>query len=339
MKPVPTLEDVARLAGVSTATVSRVLNGSDAVRNSTRDSVQAAVTQLGYMPHFGGRALASNRTQTVGAVIPTMENAIFALGIQAMQDELASHGVTLLVATSHYDAVREAEQIRVLLSRGVDGLVLIGEDRPDEIYSFLEARGTPFVLVWSHRDACPHCCVGFDNIGAAQAMTGHVLSLGHRQVAMIAGITAQNDRARQRAQGVRQALAAYGLRLEPPYYVETPYSLDASASAAQRLMNSTNPPTAIVCGNDVLAAGAIIGARASGAAVPDDVSIVGFDDIELAVVTSPALTTVHVPHRRMGRAAANELLAMIDSENVGGGVKFSTEIVERESLTGPPQRA
>ena len=127
----PTLEDVARRAGVSTATVSRCLNEPDRVRPATRARVDAAVNELGYTPHFGGRMLASNRTNTIGAVIPTMENAIFAAGVQALQDELARRGITLLVATSHYDMQREAEQIRVLLGRGVDGLVLIGEDRPE----------------------------------------------------------------------------------------------------------------------------------------------------------------------------------------------------------------
>jgi LacI family transcriptional regulator len=142
----PTLHDVARRAGVSTATVSRCLNLPDCVRPQTRARVKAAVAELGYTPHFGGRALVSNRTNTVGAVIPTMENAIFARGLQAMQDEFSAGGVTLLVATSYYDAEREAEQIRALLARGVDGLVLIGKARPDSTYQMLQARNIPFLL-------------------------------------------------------------------------------------------------------------------------------------------------------------------------------------------------
>jgi LacI family transcriptional regulator len=332
----PTLNDVARRAGVSTATVSRCLNAPDRVRPETRGRVEAAVAELGYTPHFGGRMLASNRTDTIGAVIPTMENAIFALGIQALQDELAMRGVTLLVATSHYDMQRETEQMRVLLGRGVDGLILIGEDRPQESYEFLRKRGTPFVLVWSHRSGCPYPCVGFDNHAAARRMAERVLSFGHRRIAMIAGLTAHNDRARERVHGVREALSAHGLTLEAPYYVETGYSLEASSEAARQLMGLYPPPTAIICGNDVQAVGAILGVRKDGCAVPHDVSVVGFDDIELAIVVDPALTTVHVPHRRMGRAAAENLLRMINSSDAGSSIEFTTEIVERESLAEPP---
>jgi LacI family transcriptional regulator len=294
------------------------------------------VEELSYTPNFAGRALASNRTNTIGAVIPTMENAIFALGLQALQDELSASGVTLLVATSHYDPQREAGQIRALLGRGVDGLVLIGEARPEDTYRLLRERGVPFVLVWSHRTDCPHRCVGFDNRAAARHMAERVLGLGHRRVAMIAGVTAWNDRANERVEGVREALAVRGLVLEPPYLMETAYALEASAEAAKRLLALSPRPTAIICGNDVLAAGAIRGAHETELAIPRDVSIVGFDDIELASVVEPALTTVRVPHRRMGRAAAQLLLRMVGSDDPGESIVFETGIVERASLVAPP---
>lgn len=332
----PTLDDVARRAGVSTATVSRCLNLPDQVREETRARVEAAVAELGYTPHFGGRALASNRTNTIGAVIPTMENAIFALGLQALQDELSASGVTLLVATSHYDVERESEQIRAMLGRGVDGLVLIGEAHPEETYRLLQARHIPFVLVWSHRSNCPYPCVGFDNRAAARRMTERVLELGHHQIAMIAGMTAWNDRASERVEGVREALRGRGLALQPSHFVESEYSLDASAGAAQHLMALSPRPTAIVCGNDVQAAGAILGIRRAGISVPGEVSVVGFDDIDLASAVEPAITTVRVPHRRMGRAAARLLLRMIGSVDVTESVEFDTEIVERASLAAPP---
>ena len=201
------------MAGVSTATVSRVLNEPERVSAKTRSRVEAAVAHFDYTPHFGGRALASNRTNTVGAVIPTMENAIFARGLQALQEALAEDGVTLVVATSNYDPEREAQQIRALLGRGVDGLVLIGEARDPALYETLERRSVPFVLVWSWRRDCPWPCVGFDNRAAARAMAQKVLDLGHRRIAMIAGVTHGNDRAAARVDGVRDALAARGLRI------------------------------------------------------------------------------------------------------------------------------
>ncbi|HSF95434.1 MAG TPA: LacI family DNA-binding transcriptional regulator [Thermohalobaculum sp.] len=335
----PTLDDVARHAGVSTATVSRCLNAPDRVRPETRARVEQVVAELGYTPNLSARALASNRTNTVGAVIPTMESAIFALGLQALQDELSARGVTLLVATSHYDPEREADQVRTLLARGVDGVVLIGEARPPATYKLLEDRGTPFVLVWSYRGDCPYPCVGFDNRAAARSMAEQVLDRGHRRIGMIAGITAGNDRASDRVAGVREALHGRGLELEEPYLAETAYSVEASAAIAQTLLSLSPRPTAIICGNDVQAAGAIRGARALGLETPRDLSVVGFDDIELASATTPEITTVRVPHRRMGRAAAQLLLRMVGSDQPGERIEFETAVVERASLAAPPADA
>ncbi|MEM9147617.1 MAG: LacI family DNA-binding transcriptional regulator [Pseudomonadota bacterium] len=336
MRPLPTLEDVARLAGVSTATVSRSLNEPDRVRAETRGRVEQAVAHLGYTPHFGGRALASNRTNTVGAVIPTMENAIFARALQALQEALAEAGVTLLVATSNYDPVREAEQVRALLGRGVDGLALIGEARDSEVYDLLERRGVPFVLMWSWRETCPWCCVGFDNRSAMEAITRRVIEAGHRRIAMIAGITECNDRATARICGFRDALAATELALPEAWLIEAPYTMDAGAEAAERLLADDPRPTAILCGNDVLGAGAMRAIVNRGLSAPQDVSVTGFDDIELSRAVMPGLTTVHVPHRRMGQRAAQLLLRLCLGEALLERVAFQTEVMERPSLGPPP---
>lgn len=336
MKPLPTIEDVARRSGVSTATVSRVLNTPERVRAETRDKVEAAVAELGYTPHFGGRALASNRTNTFGAVIPTMENAIFARGLQALQEALAEAGATLLVATSGYDPEKEAQQVRALLGRGVDGLVLIGESHGSDVYAMLERRGMPFVLVWTWRADCPHTCVGFDNRAAAREIAEAVLREGHREIAMISGISRGNDRAEGRILGVRDALAAQGLELRPERLIETKYSLEAGREAARTLLAASPRPSAILCGNDVLAVGALVAAQAAGLSVPRDLSITGFDNIDLSAVVSPPLTTVNVPHRRMGKTAAEILLRAARGDTADGRVAFRTEIVRRDSLGPAP---
>ncbi|MEM9428287.1 MAG: LacI family DNA-binding transcriptional regulator [Pseudomonadota bacterium] len=338
MKSQPTLEDVARLAGVSTATVSRVLNTPDLVRAETRDRVRAVVDQLGYTPHFGGRALAIRRTNTVGAIIPTMENAIFARGLQALQTRLAARGVTLLVATSDFDPIQEEEQIHALLARGVDGLVLIGEARGADTYAFLARREVPVVLLWSHREGCLWTSVGFDNHRAAAEMAALVVASGHRRVAMVAGVTAGNDRAAARVDGVRAALAAHGA--PAPRVVEAAYSIEAGRTAATTLLTQDPAPSAIICGNDVLAAGVYIAARDLGLRIPDDISVTGFDDIDLATVLDPPLTTVHVPHRRMGQAAAEVLLRLADAPAHVESIALETEIRERGSLgPGPSETA
>jgi len=336
VKPKPSIKDVARLAGVSTATVSRSLNEPRRVNQLTLESVRNAVDQLGYTPHFGGRALASNKSNTIGALIPTMDNAIFARGLQALQETLADAGITLLIATSGYDPEREYEQIQALLSRGVDGLMLIGIARPERTYALLDQQGIPVVIAWSYRADTKYPCVGFDNHAAAAELTNCVLEFGHCRVAMIAGVSQGNDRAADRIAGVRAVLASRGLSLTDNNLVEVAYNLEDAAAAMKTLMSRADRPTAVICGNDVLAAGALMHVKQAGLAVPGDVSVVGFDDIDLASVTDPPLTTVHVPHRRMGQATAELLLAMGSGTRNVASVKFQPQLIMRGSLDKPP---
>ena len=328
---VPTISDVARRAGVSTATVSRCLNTPDRVQPATRKSVQSAIEALGYTPNFGARALTAGRTGTVAAIIPTMENAIFARGLQAFQETLNEAGRTLLVATSQYRADLEAQQIRTLISRGVDGLLLIGYARAPELYEMLDRRGIAVLSAWVHDASQPRPAVGFDNVTAMAAMAKEVIARGHRRIAMISGYSAANDRASGRIEGVRQALREAG-RPDDLRVIETDYSIEAGETAAGQLLDTTDRPTAIMCGNDVLALGALREARRRGLSVPDNLSVTGFDDIEVAQLADPALATVHVPHRRMGHEAARIILAAIDGSKPVESVALDAAVVIRDSL-------
>jgi LacI family transcriptional regulator len=331
----PTLQDVARLAGVSTATVSRCFNTPDKVVGATRERIMQIVEELGYTPHFGGRALASNRSNTMGAVIPTMENAIFARGIQAFQETLADAGVTLLVASSGYDPEREFEQIRTLVSQGADGLLLIGFARPEKTYDFLKRRQIPYVTTWNYRSEVDCFNIGFDNRKAASLLAQKVIDLGHSNIAMITADTDFNDRALNRVEGVRATMERAGLSGENLPIVTTTYTLESGAKALEELMQQTSPPTAIICGNDVLAAGAVSKAKQLGLKIPEDISITGFDNIDLAEVVDPPLTTVHVPHRRMGETAARILLDIRDGQTKCQNIELDVHIVMRDSLSSP----
>lgn len=335
---VPTLEDVAQSAGVSTATVSRCLNAPDRVTERTRKRVLQAVRELGYAPNFGARALAAKRTNTFGAIIPTMDNAIFARGLQAFQEELHQHGITLLVASSSYKPEIEEEQIRALVARGADALLLIGYDRTPESYAFLDQRQIPYVVAWVHDVAAKAPSIGFDNHHAMQDLTSHVIDLGHRDLALITAERSGNDRARKRAEGVVAAMEARGLDPASLRIVETAYSIANGGDALKQVMASDQPPTAVLCGNDVLAVGALSAARRLGLEVPGDLSITGFDDIELAEIVSPALTTVHVPHREMGRGAALRLLALRNGDPATASAALKTTIKWRQSLGPAPRR-
>ena len=331
----PTLDDVAKQAGVSTATVSRCLNTPDQVSTKTRAKVTEAVNLLGYTPHFGARVLAAKRTQTIGAIIPTMENAIFAEGLQAFQESLHEKGYTLLVSSTAYRPELEAEQIRTLIARGADGLLLIGYERDATIYDYLRARGLPFVLAWAHRADSPHTAIGFDNLAAMAELTSEVLRQGHRRIAVISGICAGNDRATDRVAGVRQALRMAGLDTDGFAMVEAAYTFAAGAAAFGTLMDTPTPPTVVICANDVLAVGAMQRARDMGLAVPGDVSITGFDDNAVSTLVTPRLTTVHVPHREMGTMAAQELIGQIAEKRSGSSHRLESGLRLRETLAPP----
>ena len=333
---IPTLEDVAREANVSTATVSRCLNSPDRVVEATRRRVLEVVQKLGYSPNFGARALAAKRTNTIGAIIPTMENAIFARGIQAFQEELRELGVTLSVASSSYQEDIEAEQIRTLTARGADGLLLIGHHRDKEIYRFLEKQGVPFLAAWVYDPDEPAISIGFDNRQAMKDLAMEVIALGHNKIGLISAEQKGNDRARSRLIGIHDAMRENCISPDTLHLIETPYGVESGAIAFAELMKHPDRPTVVMCGNDVLAVGAIRQAKQMGLRVPQDISITGFDDIELATIANPALTTVHVPHRKMGRNAARMLVAMVNEGKQLKSTQLMTHICIRESLSKPP---
>jgi len=333
----PTIDDVAAAAGVSTATVSRVLNRPDSVRSKLRAQVEAAVARLGYVPHSGARSLMLRRTGTVGAVFPTVDNAIFAKAIDSLQRRLAQAGYQLLIATSDYDVETEMRQAVNLVTRGADALVLCGFSQRPELLRFLQQRGLPCV----HVMVCPgpegSTCVGFDNAEAMAKAARYLIDLGHRRIAMLAGITRDNDRAKARIEGARRALKGAGLDLPAARIVERRYTLADARDGFRELMSRTPRPTAVLCGNDVLAFGALLEAQRLGLAVPGEVSIVGFDDLELARHVQPALTTVRVPAEEMWRTAADCLVAALRGEPVPNATEIEVALVVRES-SGPAPR-
>ncbi len=222
-----------------------------------------------------------------------------------------------------------------LVSRGAEGLLLIGRDRLPETRAYLDRRKVPYVLTWCRSDEPGDIFVGFDNHEPARDLTCRVLALGHRNIAMISGVTTHNDRSRDRQAGLRDAITAQtGARLVG--LIEADYDPHKGAEACRQIMSGPVPPTAIICGNDVLASGAILAARQMGIAVPDQVSIIGFDDIELAELAYPALTTVRVPQIQMGHRAAELLLQMVEGKAGIESELLQTEFIARDSLAPPP---
>lgn len=332
-----TVADIAEAASVSTATVSRFLNNPESVRPERAERVRSAITALGYVRHGAARTLASHKSMSIGAVIPTLDNAIFAKGIQAFQKRLHVGGYTLLLGSFDYDPVEEIRQATALIEHGVDGMLLIGLDHRPELFTYLDRVDVPYVSSWAYDPEQPHPCVGFDNLDAARRLTTYLLEIGHRRIGMVAGVTQYNDRARERAMGAREALSAHGLMFDPDLYLESPYTIRAGRHAMRNLMERSPRPTAVICGNDVIAMGALLECQSLGIAVPDEVSVTGFDDLPMVSQLRPALTTVHVPSEEMGQRAADHLLARIQGKTILFKERLDTEVVIR-GTTAPPKR-
>ncbi len=329
------LKDVAKRAGVSTATVSRVINGTAVVSEEMRRRVEHACATLGYIPNGAARALSTRRTRTIGAVVPTIENDGFARTVFALQRSLQQAGRTLLLANSDYDPAIELEAVMRLLSQGIDGLVLIGGEHDKQLRKHLERKHVPVIEAWMLGD--PAASVGFDNARAASVLTEHLLDLGHRRIAVVAGKLANNDRAAARVLGMRDSLSRRGLQLQTEWTTAQPYRVGEGRRAARQLLSEGERPTAILCGNDQLAFGVMAEARAMGISVPRDLSVTGFGDSDYAEFLDPPLTTMRVPAEEIGRRAAAFLLSRINGETTEHDGTVEVELVVRATTAPPPK--
>ena len=329
------LSDVARKSGLSTATVSRAINSPDQVSEKSRSRIQQAIAELSYLPNSAAKALASRRTRTLGAIIPTLSNPVFAASIDGFETTLDQLGYSAIISSTDYQLGREESQARVLIERGAEALMLMGANHIPELRNILETRNIPFVNTWVFDPDSEDACIGFNNVEAGRKLVEHLVELGHRRFGMIAGITDQNDRAAGRVQGVSKALAQNNLPLPESNVLEYDYSVSCGREGFRRLIEQNDPkPTAIICGNDLLAFGAIFEAEAQGLAVPGDVSITGFDDIEMAEHVPPGLTTMHVPTHEMGAAAARYLVDRLAGKSDKAHVYYDAKLIVRGS-TGP----
>ncbi|CCN83436.1 putative Transcriptional regulator LacI family [Vibrio nigripulchritudo SFn27] len=334
----PTLGDVAKAAGVSTATVSRALNQPHQVKEPLRLRIEEQINKLGYVRDGAARALASNKKRMIGAVIPTIDNAIFASGINALERRLYEEGYTLMLAVSNYDPMHELKQVRDIMEQGVDGLLLVGNEHAPETYSILEKHNQNFANLWVLDRESPYPSVGFDNFRAAQQITQYLINQGHRRFGFISGIMEGNDRATARLNGALSVLEEQGIALHSQDIVECRYDIWEGRNACRHLLSrkKSSRPSAIICGNDVLAFGCLTECRELDVSVPEEVSITGFDDLPLCEHLTPSLTTIHVPSQMMGERAAEFILDKIAGRECPSHIEVPTQLVVRESTAQAP---
>ena len=330
------LVDVAKRAQVSVATVSRVLNSPHIVRPDVRQRVNEAIKELGYLRNAAARALRMHSNRLFGALVPTLNHAIYAAMIEAVQRRLSERGYLLIVGQTDFSPEAELVHVNALIEHGVEALVLVGETHAPEFYELIERKSIPFINTYTYQAKAVHPCVGFDNRRATFQMADYLMDMGHQNIAVIVGICKDNDRATQRVEGVKQAMQAHGLTLPPEYIMESRYTIESGRHAMRRLLSLPNPPTAVVTGTDVLAFGALSECKAQGIEVPRDLSITGFDDMEFAAHTEPPLTTMQIPLVQMGQAAADYLLAVVNDEPRYDQIELETRLVVRKTTARPP---
>lgn len=330
------LADVASLAGVSPGTVSRALSRPGMLSEATRQRVLAAADRLGYVANGAARALAMRRTMTVGALVPRFGSSSFPMLVQGLETTLAAAGYTLLLSAPEHGRAHESAILRALIERGVDAVALLGAEQPPETFALLAAHRMPFVLLWAEASA-QGPCVGFDERAAAALVVDHLADLGHRRLGFIGGRTADNERARRRYRGLLQAVARRGLTLLPNATVETEYGLQQGFAAMRSVLAAGTPLTAMVCGNDYLAAGVLSALDQAGIDVPGQVSVASFNDNEFAPFLHPPLTTVHVPIAEIGERAGRYLLQRLQGQSVPPPPLLPLRLVARQSTGRAPK--
>jgi LacI family transcriptional regulator len=325
---------VALAAKVSISTVSRSYNHPELVKPATRKKIDAAVRKLGYIRNRAAQTIHGIRSGTIGLVVPTIDHTIFAEVIQAFSDAVGAEGFTILVASHGYDLEREYAVLRKFLEHRVDGVALIGLDHSEETYQLIESQGIPAISIWNYDQASRISCVGADNFAAGQKAASHVVGLGHREIGLVFPPTGDNDRARGRLAGVLSVLSAADIEVPAMWRIETPYSLSEAKEAVSKLLDGCQRPTALLCGNDVLALGAIYAAKRSGRHVPDDISVMGIGDFKGSREMEPNLTTVRLPARRIGHLAGEEISrSIIEAQSDVVRINCNIELIERETCS------
>lgn len=303
------IQAVAAQAGVSVATVSRAFNFPDKVTPATRALVERVARELNYLPNASARTLRTQRSRTLGVVLPTLLNPTFAECLQGIARAAVAGGYAILPVTTGYRLDEEERAVQLLLAGNVDGLILVVSNPSTSVaLQRLQATAVPYVLAYNrHAD---HPCVSVDSEGAVADAVTRLVLLGHRRIAMVSGTLAASDRAQQRYRGYQRGMADAGLTAPP--LIEVPF-VETAVDALCAELRPHSRPTALVCSNDLLAIRSIRAAHLSGLAVPDDLSVVGFDGIALGEDLTPALTTIAQPNSDIGRHSVELLVQAIAS--------------------------
>ncbi|MEJ6392986.1 LacI family DNA-binding transcriptional regulator [Gymnodinialimonas sp. 2305UL16-5] len=321
-----TLRDVARHAQVSVATVSRVLNKSELVSTDTRNRVNQAIDVLEFVPSAAARSLSSGRSRAIGALVPTLDHAIFARYLDTLEDQLSGHGYALIVAVTGGVAEVEERKVHNLLDMGIEGLIVSGKRHTKGFAACVERFAVPTLITSYYDPDAQYPTIGYDNSAIAQAALAHLKSLGHHSIAVVHGPTDVNDRIAARIAAIEEAAGEAQVR-----FVPVSMRVEGGADAVARMVEQGPLPSAILCLSDVQALGALFELQRRNITVPDEVSLMGFDDLEWSAVSFPGITSIQLPAAEMGSVASDAIVDWLRTGNRATPKRLEAHIVERGS--------
>ncbi len=330
-----TIVDVANDSGVSYSTVSRVLNGYEFVKDSTREKVLASAKALGYVANQQARSLAGGRSNIIGLLVPTLDMGYVATIARGVEEALGSTDYDIMLYTTHRQREKEARYAKMIANGMSDGLLLLAPAYMDDyVDSFIDNQ-FPYVMVDQEDPKHRSSTISVTNWQGAYEATEYLIRLGHRRIAHIAGLMSMSS-AQQRLEGYRAALKEYDIPFDDNLVVIGNYLQADSVEASQKLLIMQEPPTAIFAANDMMAFGAIEAAMSRELHIPEQLSIIGFDDVPQAMFSYPKLTTVRQPLDQMGHTATRLLLSIIDNpEQKPQHITLSTKLIERDTCAPP----
>lgn len=332
-----TLLDVARVAGVSRATVSLVCRGSPLVAEKTRLKVEKAMEEVGYVYNRSAANLRSSLTNIVGLIIPDIANPIYSDLLSGVEDVLTSLGKTVFIADTNESMERQAHLLQRMLEMRADGLIIsmVGET-PADTFAAYTRIGIPVIQVLRMIEDAPFDYAGINNRLGARRATEHLLDLGHRQIGFVGSATSLSVN-QVRYQGFCDAIRSRGLAAEPMPVIACRHSFASAAEATKVLISAPDRPTALVCYNDIIAFGATLGIYEQGLTPGQDISLIGFDDIEYAANWRPPLTTMSIEARQIGRHAGTLLANRMKDINLPICSMVSEAILRKRETTAPPR--
>lgn len=335
------IKDVARLAGVSVATVSRALAKPEVVAEATRARVQKAVRASGYVPNTLARNFRRRRSNSVLVLVPDIANPFYSSIIRGIERVALQHHYRILLGDTQNETVRERAYTEMVTQRHADGIICLGMSIP---FATRKGRRTvdptwpPMVMACEYHGEIPVPTVCIDNTAAAVEAVRHLIDLGHRDIAFING-PENSPLCQDRLEGYCAALAAAGIRAQRHWLRSGDFSLDSGREQMRSILGAKGLPTAVFCANDDMAIGAMQEARTRGMTLPQDLSVMGFDDIAYAAFSSPALSTVRQPREQIGMAAMQLIIEEFEQGHCDKGrIVLSHELVVRESTTAPRSR-